>query len=229
MVKSCGMVLLLLFSFCFLKFHSITFSRYQEMHPKYEHLEPYMVIPDPLDTDPAIMIVTALNIYNQPRPTPLHFADSHAFVFTNPKMKKKIDRSRQPNASAAINDEYDALKLHCFGYEQDMIAAFCEYIHEVKPSVFTGWNIDTFDFPFLWERCQFYHIYQSDIHKYVEHDNPKCKANPFGTPNFGLLREIPCKYIEGKAFFSKKTDEDGGTLICFCDHSMKRNHLFIFF
>jgi len=105
---------------------------YDAMHGKYEKLEPYLVIPNPLDTDPANMIVAALNIYNQPRSTPLHFADSQAFVYTHPKMQKAIDRTRQVGATAAINDEFDALHLHTFNHELDMIAAFAEYIHDVR-------------------------------------------------------------------------------------------------
>lgn len=179
---------------------------YENIHDKYQALEPYIVIPDPLDTDPAIMIVTALDIYNKPRTKPLHFPDSHAFVYTHPKMKKKIVKTRQVGASADINDEYEAMNLHTYSSELDMIAAFAEYIHECQPSIFTGWNIDNFDFPYLWERCQFYHIYFDE--KYSEHGDTKCKANPFGTPNFGLLREIPCKYIEGKQFSTPSGVED---------------------
>lgn len=48
----------------------------------------------------------------------------------------------------------DGVTIKSFDSERDMICAFLDYVKSVNPDVVSGYNINGFDIPFLWTRCE---------------------------------------------------------------------------
>ncbi|KAL1509230.1 hypothetical protein ABEB36_003999 [Hypothenemus hampei] len=45
-------------------------------------------------------------------------------------------------------------EVYCYEEERDMLAAWANFIRELDPDIFTGYNINNFDFPYLLERAK---------------------------------------------------------------------------
>lgn len=45
-------------------------------------------------------------------------------------------------------------EVYCYETEHEMLAAWANFIRELDPDIFTGYNIDNFDFPYLLERAK---------------------------------------------------------------------------
>ena len=47
----------------------------------------------------------------------------------------------------------DGTIIESYGSEQEMLQNFFRKYLEIKPTIITGWNIDYFDIPYLYNRC----------------------------------------------------------------------------
>jgi len=61
-----------------------------------------------------------------------------------------------------IEGDIDA-EVRAFEEEEEMLAAFADYVEETDPDVFSGWNFDDFDAPYLLDRME---ELQSPTHDY---------------------------------------------------------------
>ena len=66
-----------------------------------------------------------------------------------------LDKARKVknNAKQFSKDGRD-VKLHIFDNEKNLLIAFLNYYEEVNPTILTGWNIDFFDIPYLYNRIK---------------------------------------------------------------------------
>ena len=49
-------------------------------------------------------------------------------------------------------------EVRCFSTERQMLQAFCDLLCEYNPILIMGYNLFSFDIPFLHEKCEMYHI-----------------------------------------------------------------------
>ena len=50
-------------------------------------------------------------------------------------------------------DDIEGVNVRAFPHERDMLLAWANFIREEDPDIMTGWNIDGFDLPYLFERA----------------------------------------------------------------------------
>lgn len=67
-----------------------------------------------------------------------------------------------------IKDDDNEITIHAFDTEEELLLGWSEFVRSTDPDIFTGYNTDGFDFPYLVER-----------------------ANALGIPDFLLLGRIP--------------------------------------
>lgn len=95
------------------------------------------------EENPVITICTALSVIGK--------GILHKAVFTTaPKGKGCAD---VPDAD-----------MHVFEHEIDLLRSFTNYVIQADPDAFTGWNIEGFDWPYMFKRAEVLHKkYQEDI------------------------------------------------------------------
>jgi DNA polymerase elongation subunit (family B) len=64
--------------------------------------------------------------------------------------KDKIVKNNAKN----FNKDGREVTLHIFDNEKNLLLAFLNYYQEVDPTILTGWNIDFFDIPYLYNRLK---------------------------------------------------------------------------
>jgi len=64
--------------------------------------------------------------------------------------KQKIVKNNAKN----FNKDGREVTLHIFDNEKNLLLAFLNYYQEVDPTILTGWNIDFFDIPYLYNRLK---------------------------------------------------------------------------
>jgi DNA polymerase elongation subunit (family B) len=69
-------------------------------------------------------------------------------VFVLDKAKKVKNNAKQ------FSKDGREVKLHIFDNEKNLLLAFLNYYEEVNPTILTGWNIDFFDIPYLYNRIK---------------------------------------------------------------------------
>ncbi len=144
-----------------------------------------------LDTDEVMIINAFVFVRNDMGEVVLREAAS--FVYKHPKappiedlaswrdelglMNSKLADLVAPSCASPLDLQnywgYDRLKVHEYHTEMEIIYAFQDYLHAQDVDVVTGWNIDFFDFPFLFKRW----IHHCKV--LGEYDLPQ--------PNFGYL------------------------------------------
>jgi len=63
------------------------------------------------------------------------------------------DRKVKSNATNFSKDGRE-VKVHIFDNERNLLYAFLNYYEEINPTILTGWNIDFFDIPYLYNRLK---------------------------------------------------------------------------
>ena len=66
-----------------------------------------------------------------------------------------LDKQRKikKNAKPFTKDGRE-VTLHVFDNEKNLLFAFLNYYEEINPTILTGWNIDFFDIPYLYNRLK---------------------------------------------------------------------------
>jgi DNA polymerase elongation subunit (family B) len=66
-----------------------------------------------------------------------------------------LDKKRKINNNAK-NFDKDGRKVnvHVYDNEKNLLLAFLDYYEEINPTILTGWNIDFFDIPYLYNRIK---------------------------------------------------------------------------
>ena len=66
-----------------------------------------------------------------------------------------LDKERKvKNKAKNFNKDGREVTLHIFDNERNLLQAFLNYYEEVNPTILTGWNIDFFDIPYLYNRLK---------------------------------------------------------------------------
>jgi DNA polymerase elongation subunit (family B) len=66
-----------------------------------------------------------------------------------------LDKERKvKNNAKNFNKDGREVTLHIFDNEKNLLYAFLNYYEEVNPTILTGWNIDFFDIPYLYNRLK---------------------------------------------------------------------------
>ena len=66
-----------------------------------------------------------------------------------------LDKARKvKNNAKQFSKDGREVKLHIFDNEKNLLIAFLNYYEEVNPTILTGWNIDFFDIPYLYNRIK---------------------------------------------------------------------------
>jgi DNA polymerase elongation subunit (family B) len=63
-----------------------------------------------------------------------------------------LDKDRRVKGKPKFDNNDRKVKLHLFDNEQNMLMSFLNYYEGVMPTILTGWNIDFFDIPYLYNR-----------------------------------------------------------------------------
>ena len=63
------------------------------------------------------------------------------------------DNKVKNNAKTFSKDGRE-VSLHIFDNEKNLLLAFLNYYEEIDPTILTGWNIDFFDIPYLYNRIK---------------------------------------------------------------------------
>jgi DNA polymerase elongation subunit (family B) len=66
-----------------------------------------------------------------------------------------LDKERKvKNNAKNFNKDGREVSLHIFDNEKNLLHAFLNYYEEINPTILTGWNIDFFDIPYLYNRLK---------------------------------------------------------------------------
>ena len=66
-----------------------------------------------------------------------------------------LDKQRKIKQNGAnFNKDGRKVNVHLFDNEKNLLLAFLTYYEEVNPTILTGWNIDFFDIPYLYNRIK---------------------------------------------------------------------------
>ena len=66
-----------------------------------------------------------------------------------------LDSDRKmKNKDVQFSKDGNAVKVHIFDNERNLLESFLNYYEEVNPTILTGWNIDFFDIPYLYNRLK---------------------------------------------------------------------------
>ena len=66
-----------------------------------------------------------------------------------------LDKERKvKNNAKNFNKDGREVTLHIFDNERNLLQAFLNYYEEINPTILTGWNIDFFDIPYLYNRLK---------------------------------------------------------------------------
>jgi len=66
-----------------------------------------------------------------------------------------LDKERKvKNNAKQFNKDGREVSVHIFDNEKNLLLAFLNYYEEVNPTILTGWNIDFFDIPYLYNRIK---------------------------------------------------------------------------
>jgi DNA polymerase elongation subunit (family B) len=66
-----------------------------------------------------------------------------------------LDKERKiKNNSNQFNKDGREAKIHIFDNERNLLQSFLNYYEEINPTILTGWNIDFFDIPYLYNRIK---------------------------------------------------------------------------
>jgi DNA polymerase elongation subunit (family B) len=66
-----------------------------------------------------------------------------------------LDKERKvKNNATNFNKDGREVKVHIFDNERNLLYAFLNYYEEINPTILTGWNIDFFDIPYLYNRLK---------------------------------------------------------------------------
>jgi DNA polymerase elongation subunit (family B) len=66
-----------------------------------------------------------------------------------------LDKERKvKNKAKNFNKDGREVTLHIFDNERNLLQSFLNYYEEVNPTILTGWNIDFFDIPYLYNRLK---------------------------------------------------------------------------
>jgi DNA polymerase elongation subunit (family B) len=69
-------------------------------------------------------------------------------VFVLDKKRKIKDNAKN------FNKDGRKVNVHVFDNEKNLLLAFLDYYEEINPTILTGWNIDFFDIPYLYNRIR---------------------------------------------------------------------------
>ena len=66
-----------------------------------------------------------------------------------------LDKERKvKNNAKNFNKDGRKVNVHIFDNEKNLLLAFLNYYQEIDPTILTGWNIDFFDIPYLYNRIK---------------------------------------------------------------------------
>jgi DNA polymerase elongation subunit (family B) len=66
-----------------------------------------------------------------------------------------LDKERKvKNNAKNFNKDGREVKIHIFDNERNLLQSFLNYYEEINPTILTGWNIDFFDIPYLYNRLK---------------------------------------------------------------------------
>jgi DNA polymerase elongation subunit (family B) len=66
-----------------------------------------------------------------------------------------LDKERKvKNKAKNFNKDGREVTLHIFDNERNLLQSFLNYYEEINPTILTGWNIDFFDIPYLYNRLK---------------------------------------------------------------------------
>ena len=66
-----------------------------------------------------------------------------------------LDKERKvKNKATNFSKDGREVKVHIFDNERNLLYAFLNYYEEINPTILTGWNIDFFDIPYLYNRIR---------------------------------------------------------------------------
>ena len=66
-----------------------------------------------------------------------------------------LDKARKvKNTAQQFNKDGRSVSVHIFDNEKNLLLAFLTYYQGVNPTILTGWNIDFFDIPYLYNRIK---------------------------------------------------------------------------
>ena len=66
-----------------------------------------------------------------------------------------LDKDRKvKNTAQQFNKDGRSVSVHIFDNEKNLLLAFLTYYQGVNPTILTGWNIDFFDIPYLYNRIK---------------------------------------------------------------------------
>lgn len=66
-----------------------------------------------------------------------------------------LDKERKvKNKATNFSKDGREVKVHIFDNERNLLYAFLNYYEEINPTILTGWNIDFFDIPYLYNRIK---------------------------------------------------------------------------
>jgi DNA polymerase elongation subunit (family B) len=66
-----------------------------------------------------------------------------------------LDKERKvKNNAKNFNKDGREVNVHIFDNERNLLYAFLNYYEEINPTILTGWNIDFFDIPYLFNRIK---------------------------------------------------------------------------
>ena len=66
-----------------------------------------------------------------------------------------LDKERKvKNNATNFSKDGREVKVHIFDNERNLLYAFLNYYEEINPTILTGWNIDFFDIPYLYNRIK---------------------------------------------------------------------------
>ena len=66
-----------------------------------------------------------------------------------------LDKDRKvKNTAQQFSKDGREVKVHIFDNERNLLMAFLNYYQSVDPTILTGWNIDFFDIPYLYNRIK---------------------------------------------------------------------------
>jgi DNA polymerase elongation subunit (family B) len=66
-----------------------------------------------------------------------------------------LDKERKvKNNAKNFNKDGREVTLHIFDNERNLLQSFLNYYEEINPTILTGWNIDFFDIPYLYNRLK---------------------------------------------------------------------------
>jgi DNA polymerase elongation subunit (family B) len=66
-----------------------------------------------------------------------------------------LDKERKvKNTAQQLNKDGRSVSVHIFDNEKNLLLAFLTYYQGVNPTILTGWNIDFFDIPYLYNRIK---------------------------------------------------------------------------